>query len=426
MSKKYTFDATDTFATPTDTIVSPDRVSGPVYAASYAAANSYRSYQWYLDGTLTLGGNAYGANVDKISTEYTGSGVKVGIIDQGFDITNIDLVGRFDLTQSFDPRDTSVTSITPDGAADAHGTWVAGVIGASATNEVGAIGVAPDATLVGYYARFGLGGSSAMELAKLLALQVNVDVSNSSWGYSTAFSDNFMNASWAPVENAITNAVEHGRNSLGTVYVFAAGNDRQYTPNSASDGDNTNNHSLTNSRFIITAAASTVDGHVAQFSTPGASVFVTAPGDAILTTTLDNGDGNRTNDYAVVSGTSFAAPIVSGVVAMMLQANPDLGYRDVQEILALSSQKLDTGSSSWATNGATNWNGGGNLVSHDFGFGLVDAHAAVRLAETWTSQNTAANEQVISATGIIGPNTALSQSGANQYVTTVTGDYQHF
>jgi Ca2+-binding RTX toxin-like protein/subtilisin-like proprotein convertase family protein len=426
MSRKYTLDGIDASGIANDAVVSPDAASGPVYASSYASTNSYRPYQWYLDGKLTAGGNAFGANVDKISTEYTGSGVKVGIIDQGFDITNIDLVGRFDLTQSYDPRDTAVSSIAPDSAADAHGTWVAGVLGASATNEVGAIGVAPDATLVGYYARFGLGGSSSSELAKLLALQVNVDVSNSSWGYSTAFSDNFMNAAWAPVENAIINAAEHGRNSLGTVYVFAAGNDRQYTPNSASDGDNTNNHSLTNSRFVITAAASTVDGHIASFSTPGASVFVTAPGDAILTTTLDNGDGNRTNDFAVVSGTSFAAPIVSGVVAMMLQANPDLGYRDVQEILALSSQKIDPASSSWATNGATNWNGGGNLVSHDFGFGLVDAHAAVRLAETWTSQSTAANEQVINATAIIGSDNALSQSGASQYVATVSGDHQHF
>jgi subtilisin family serine protease len=104
MSKKYALDSDDSSAIANDTIVSPDAVSGPVYASSYAASNSYRSYQWYLDGKLTVGGNTYGANVDKISTEYTGAGVKVGIIDQGFDITNIDLVGRFDLTQSFDPR----------------------------------------------------------------------------------------------------------------------------------------------------------------------------------------------------------------------------------------------------------------------------------------------------------------------------------
>ena len=132
------------------------------------------------------------------------------------------------------------------------------------------------------------------------------------------------------------------------------------------------------------------------------------------------------NDVTFVSGTSFAAPIVSGVVALMLEANPDLGYRDVQEILTLSSHRIDPTSSSWETNGATNWNGGGNMVSHDCGFGLVDAHAAVRLAETWNLHSTAANEQVISVSGDVTPNTLLSQSGPNTYVTTVSGSYDHF
>ncbi len=402
-------------------------VSTPVYASSLAAENSYRSYQWYLDGYLTVGGDEFGANVDKISLEYSGAGVKVGIIDQGFDTSNLDLFGRFDMTDSVDPRDTTgVTSISPDSAADAHGTWVSGVIGASATNQVGAVGVAPETTLVGYYARFGFGGSSVDELAHLLALQVNVDVSNNSWGFSSAFADNFKNSAWSEVKDALANAVEHGRASLGTVYVFAAGNDRQNILHTSADGDNTNNHSMTNSRFVITAAASTEDGHIASFSTPGASILVTAPGDSILTTTLSNGDGDQTNDFTFVSGTSFAAPVVSGVVALMLEANPDLGYRDVQDILALSSHKLDPTSASWVTNGATNWNGGGNVVSHDYGFGLVDAHAAVRLAQTWTEHSTAANEQVINVTGNIGPNSSLSQSGANTYVSAVSGNYEHF
>ena len=153
--------------------------------------------------------------------------------------------------------------------------------------------------------------------------------------------------------------------------------------------------------------------------------MVTAPGVAIVTTAMDDGDGDPTNNYAAVSGTSFAAPIVSGIVAIMLEANPDLGYRDVQEILALSSRKIDPTSDSWSTNGATNWNGGGNLVSHDFGFGLIDAHAAARLAETWTKQSTAANEQVISVAGNVS-NAPLSQSSANSYTVAVTGNHQHF
>jgi Ca2+-binding RTX toxin-like protein/subtilisin-like proprotein convertase family protein len=425
MSNKKTTNSVDAIPFANDDLASTYAAT-PVYASSIAASNSYRSSEWYLDGKLTVGGNMYGANVDKISTEYTGAGVKIGIIDQGFDTTNIDLVGRFDLAQSVDPRDTGVTSIMPDGASDAHGTWVAGVIGASATNQTGAVGVAPDSTLVGYYARFGVGGSSTAELGNLLGLQANVDISNNSWGFSTPFSDNFTKASWSPVKDAMTNAVENGRDSLGTIYVFAAGNDRQYVANTTSDGDNTNNHSLTNSRFVITAAASDSDGHIAPFSTPGDSIMVTAPGVAILTTAMDDGDGDPSNNYAVVSGTSFAAPVVSGVIAIMLEANPDLGYRDVQEILALSSRKIDQTSDSWSTNGATNWNGGGNPVSHDYGFGLIDAHAAARLAETWTTQSTAANEQVISVAGNVGSNASLSQSAANSYTATVTGNYQHF
>src|SRR5204863_3731782 len=123
-------------------------------------------------------------------------------------------------------------------------------------------------------------------------------------------------------------------------------------------------HNLTNGRSEITVAASTSDGHIARFSAPGASILVTAPGVAVLTTLLVHGD--PADAFGFISGTSAAVPIVSGVVAMMLQANPELGYRDVQEILAASARVIDPASSSWATNGATNWNGGGHQVSHDF------------------------------------------------------------
>ena len=151
------------------------------------------------------------------------------------------------------------------------------------------------------------------------------------------------------MSEALHTGVTEGRAGFGTVYVFAAGNDRQYVANTTIyDGDNTNYHSLTNNRFVITTAASTEDGHIAPFSTPGASVLVTAPGTSIVTTTVSNADGDPADDFAFVSGTSLAAPIVSGVVAMMLEANPELGYRDVQDILGISARKIDASSGSWA------------------------------------------------------------------------------
>lgn len=102
-----------------------------------------------------------------------------------------------------------------------------------------------------------------------------------------------------------------------------------------------------------------------------------------MTTDRIGSYGYDVTDYTSrFNGTSAATPIVSGVVALMLEANPNLGYRDVQEILALSARPIDAASPDWTTNRANTWNGGGFRVSHDYGFGLVDATAAVRLAET--------------------------------------------
>src|SRR5215213_7616651 len=400
-------------------------VAWAFYASASAASNPLRSYEWQLDGYLTPGSSVFGANVDLISTEYTGAGIRVGLIDEGFDITHPDLAGRFDLQNSYDPRDGTITNIRPDSSSHVHGTWVSGVLGARDDDGFGMIGVAPDSTLVGYYARFGSGGSLRAEMADLLARQTDVDISSNSWGYTTQFADNFLDPSWTSIKDALQLGVTHGRDGLGTVYVFAAGNDRQYTPNSlAYDGDNTNNHNLTNSRSAITVAASTADGQIAPFSAPGASILVTAPGVAVLSTMLVYGD--PANAFGFVSGTSFAAPIVSGVVAMMLEANPDLGYHDVQEILAMSARTIDAASPGWATNGATNWNGGGHYVSHDFGFGLVDAHAAVRLAETWTTQHTAANESVISVAGDVGRDGALVDFQPRTYTVSVAPNFETF
>jgi subtilisin-like proprotein convertase family protein len=132
-------------------------------------------------------------------------------------------------------------------------------------------------------------------------------------------------------------------------------------------------------------------GAITRFSTPGASVLIAAPGTGILTTDRTGTAGYGSGDFASVAGTSFAAPVVSGVVALMLEANPHLGLRDVQEILAYSAAKPAAFAATARTNKATDWNGGGLTFNDDHGFGLVDAQAAVRLAETWTLQQTHAN-----------------------------------
>src|SRR5262249_29839879 len=122
---------------------------------------------------------------------------------------------------------------------------------------------------------------------------------------------------------------------------------------------------------------------------PGPTVLVSAPAADVLSTgvTSTNLFGQTFGaDYQTAEGTSLSTPIVSGVIALMLQANPGLGIRDIQTILAYSSTLVDGGSPSWSYNGALNWNGGGLPTSATYGFGEVDALAAVRLAETWSQQ----------------------------------------
>ena len=348
-------------------------------------------YQWYLYNIGQLGGTpGMDLNVVNVWDDYTGRGVVVGIIDDGFDYYHPDLNDNYDSTIDYDSTDGN---FSPFGlSTDSHGTSVAGIIGAEAGNGIGGVGVAFGATITGFRA------TSISAATDALWRSVNVDVVNNSWGFSSNFYDNFKTSLFFEAGQAIENAVANGRGGLGTAIVFSGCNYR-------TDGDNTNYHNFQNSRFVTTVAAINNNGLVSYYSNPGASILVSAFGSApssIVTTDRTGNAGYNSGDYTdSFAGTSAAAPMVSGVIALMLEANPNLGYRDIQEILAYSARKVDPfnqgfQTTGWQTNGANNWNGGGLHVSHDYGFGLVDAHAAVRLAETWQTQSRYDNEYYLS------------------------------
>ncbi|MFO0997375.1 MAG: S8 family serine peptidase [Alphaproteobacteria bacterium] len=344
-------------------------------AAALAPSDPYYGSQWHLKGT-------YGINVSAVWNDYSGHGIKVGLVDDGVNYLHRDLAPNYRTDLDYDARDKDSDAFA-SASGDNHGTTVAGTVGAAAGNGYGGVGVAWGADLIGFRMGYGAAGSTAQILDDFKH-QSAVDISNNSWGYSGFFTDNFKSAAFAPIGQAMADDAHFGRGGLGTVFVFAAGNDR-------ATGNDVNYHDFQNSPYAIAAAATDSTGHVASFSTPGAAVLVAAPGVGIITTDQQGALGYVNGDFASVSGTSFSAPIVSGVVALMLEANHNLGYRDVQEILAYSASKPPGFSTGAETNHATTWNGGGLTVNNDIGFGLVDAHAAVRLAETWTQQSTFAN-----------------------------------
>ena len=96
-----------------------------------------------------------------------------------------------------------------------------------------------------------------------------------------------------------------------------------------------------------------------------------------MTTDLVGADGYDSTDYTNdFGGTSSATPLVSGVIALMLEANPNLSYRDVMDVLVRNSERNDPTDSGWSLNGAGLW------VNHKYGFGAIDAQAAVTASLT--------------------------------------------
>ncbi|MEM9469871.1 MAG: S8 family serine peptidase, partial [Pseudomonadota bacterium] len=327
--------------------------------------------QWHHTGT-------YGLNIFSVWDEYTGEGVRVGILDDGFNYNHSELAPNFNIALDYDVLDNDSNSINDFG--DNHGTHVGNIL-AGDDNGARTVGVAFDAELVGVRRGFNGEGSTQDTLeAFQYALNNNFDVYNNSWGIDSAFGDNtkinFTGTDTSEVVDAFKDLVEQGRGGLGSNIVFSAGNSR-------ADGMSANYKNYQNSPYTITVGALKEDGTFADFSDAGSNLLVTAPGDSLYVA-----NPTDTNSANIISGTSFSAPAVSGVIALMLEANSELGFRDVQDILAMSSRQVDAGGTGWAgegwqINGATNWNGGGMHFSHDYGYGNVDALAAVRMAESW-------------------------------------------
>ena len=334
--------------------------------------------QWYLTAI----------NVLPVWENYTGDGIRVGVFEPGpWDAAEYGQIDYHhpDLRVNIDAE--AWRTQNPNTEPTQHATLVAGVIGA-ARNSLGGVGVAYDVTLA----------SEGIRQEDFSAVKQwwTYDIANNSWGSPELFAEVLVNgAGESLMHTRLEHAVSNGREGLGTVVIFGAGNAR-------AQGYDTNAQDITNDRLALTVGAMNAEGdlgnlQVAQdpFSNSGASILISAPGSNVTSTSrlVENANGSTFGgEYETTQGTSFATPIVSGVVALMLEANPALGWRDVQEILGQSALHIADETTDWVVNGARHWNGGGRQVSHDYGFGLVDAHAAVRLAETWQGQQVWSNE----------------------------------
>jgi len=347
------------------------------------------SDQWHLQSSDNEGANVQNAWLQTTASgePIYGTGVLISIVDDGLEYDHEDLSTNYYADASYDYNfDDPDPRPTGD---DAHGTSAGGVAAGYGHNGIGISGAAPNASLSGLRL-IAAGTSDSTEANALVHALNDVDIYSNSWGPT----DNGTISPIGPLlSQSLEDGVTNGRDGKGVIYTWAGGNGRTRSDNSNYDG-------YANSRYVIAVAAISSDGTYSYYSEPGANLLVAAPSDSTtshpgITTTDIEGNGgynsggdlnangvpnlsnnNYTNDFG---GTSSATPLTSGVIALMLQANPDLTWRDVQHVLVNSASTADSSSSGWFVNGA------GHSFNHDYGFGRIDADAAVTLAKSWSN-----------------------------------------
>ncbi len=338
--------------------------------------------QWHLRNTGQIAGSLVGADVNIVDAwdMATGEGVNIVVVDDGVEESHPDLAANMRPDLSFDFFDTDPDP-SPGTSADSHGTSVSGVAAAVGDNDLGVIGSGFEANIIGARLVTGEAFTDKQE-ADALSHQVTAnlpanqaDVSNNSWGIAGYYP--FMEVLSPLSEAALRNGVTVGRGGKGVVYLFAAGNYREY-------GFHVSRDARASSRYTIAVAASGADGAYAYYSDYGPALLVNAPssyqGGGITTTDLVGAAGSSPDDYTNdFGGTSSATPLVSGIVALMLDANPELTWRDVQHILVDTSTKNDPKHAGWFSNAS------GRMYNVNYGFGRVDATAAVTAAADWVN-----------------------------------------
>lgn len=417
------------------------------------------SWHYHSDGT----GKGYSSNQAQIDTDVNvklvhddlgikGEGIRIAVSDSGVEIAHPDLAantlpGEHRNYVYNDSSEWANSDPAPGAeASEPHGTSVAGLISAVGWNGIGSRGIAPLSKFAAFkYIFTPLNYEASTLLAKEIdQLNGEFDIFNQSYGRAGQF---FVEAN-SSVENVLrvntlgSSTVSALRNGKGAIYVQAAGNSfsELYTyPSTGSNNSriasgNTNAHEELSTPFkiVVGALSGKSDGTYgmkASYSTPGSSIWVSAPGGedgninpAIITTDMEScrigyslrsflypdffnfgfHPANPKCDYTnTFNGTSAAAPIVSGVVALMLEAKPTLTWRDVKHILATTADTIDkpldlTSAANKITHANNPFSTSGFVYdkkwvknvknvhfSNWYGFGKVNAYKAVQAAKDY-------------------------------------------
>ncbi|KAK6106499.1 Subtilase family protein [Brugia pahangi] len=328
------------------------------------------SDMWYLNAA------AYDRGLDHNVREawdlgYTGRGVVVTILDDGLERTHPDIAPNYDAKASYDvnDRDEDPTPRYDYTDENRHGTRCAGEVAAIFNNSLCIVGIAYNARIGGIRMLDG-DVTDAVEATSLAHNSDHIDIYSASWGPDD--DGRTVDGPAKLTRRAFEKGIREGRRGLGSIFVWASGN-------GGKDADSCNCDGYTNSIYTLSISSATEHGNIPWYSEACSSTLATAYSSGatgekmIVTTDLHH---SCTNAH---TGTSASAPLAAGIVALTLEANPKLTWRDMQHIVVRTARPLNLRAGDWVTNGV------GKKVSHSFGFGLMDAGAMVRLANNWTT-----------------------------------------
>ena len=329
--------------------------------------DEYFTDQWALNNTgqaSVVGAFIPGtpdADIDwlEASTLATGSGVVIAVMDTGIDYRHTDISPNLWMNE---PEVNGVAGVDDDGNGyiddvrgwdfanndpspldgHGHGTMVAGIIAATTHNTKGVAGIMPNGQVMALkiMADNGIGLLSHAIEGLEYAVDKGVRISNNSWGYSEILPEELAD------HNALFDAIQAAQ-ADDHLYIAAAGND-------AIDTDAAPHYpsSFALDNIIAVNATDNTDA-LAWFSSYGASsVDLAAPGDVIIS--VHKLFAGVFEDYAWESGTSLAAPHVSGVAGLILELQPGWSYAQIQNRI-LSTVRIVPGlAGTSATGGIVN------------------------------------------------------------------------
>ncbi|XP_013881486.1 proprotein convertase subtilisin/kexin type 7 isoform X2 [Austrofundulus limnaeus] len=328
--------------------------------------------QWHLHNQLNVGMDI---NVTGVwEQNITGQGVTVVVVDDGVEHTHQDIKLNYSPEGSYDLNSNDPDPMPhPDIHSDNHhGTRCAGEIAAVPNNSFCAVGVAYGSKVAGIRVLDGPLTDSLEAIAFNKHYQVN-DIYSCSWGPDD--DGHTVDGPHPLGKAALQHGVIAGRRGFGSIFVVASGNGGQYKDNCNYDG-------YANSIYTITIGAVDEKGRMPFYAEECASMLAVtfSSGGAQLRSIVTSDWSMRKGTGCTEghTGTSAAAPLAAGMVALMLQVRPCLSWRDVQHIIAFTATKCDA-SADWRVNGA------GFHHSHQHGFGLLNAWRLVNAAKVWES-----------------------------------------